>query len=205
MFGTGLVTAAQLRRRILERLGAEPEWTEGDHDSAEIRWTSGPVTTFFTIEPGSGSTPDLAVLRVTSLVATVGNADLGIVQSNALNMVTMTSRWTIAPTHLDPDTDILQVSCSFVAGQHNVASLEDFALWCVREQIAIATAKMTNDIAEPIEGRPVQIPGHAGGDYRDDPAEWHKVVYHVDRVVTPNQDLSAAPLLAGLAEAFEGL
>ena len=27
-FGTGLVAAAQLRQRILERLGAEPEWTE---------------------------------------------------------------------------------------------------------------------------------------------------------------------------------
>ena len=65
-FGTGLVAAAQLRQRILERLGAEPEWTEGDHDTAEMRWTSGPVTTFFTVEPGAEATPDLGVLRVRS-------------------------------------------------------------------------------------------------------------------------------------------
>ena len=37
MFGTGLVAAAELRRRILERLGAEPEWTEGDHEGRAIR------------------------------------------------------------------------------------------------------------------------------------------------------------------------
>ncbi len=82
-FGTGLVAAAQLRQRILERLGAEPEWTEGDHDTAEMRWTSGSVTTFFTVEPGAEATPDLGVLRVRSyggtalrLTATIPGLDL---------------------------------------------------------------------------------------------------------------------------------
>jgi hypothetical protein len=37
MFGTGLVMAAELRRRILEGLGAESEWTEGGDDSAMAR------------------------------------------------------------------------------------------------------------------------------------------------------------------------
>jgi hypothetical protein len=119
MFGTGLVAAAELRRRILERLGAEPEWTEGDHDSVEMRWTSGPVTTFFTVEPGAEATPDLGVLRVTSPVATAGDRRLGLLQCLGLNMVAMTHRWTIGPTVLDPDTEILQVSCSFVVGHHN--------------------------------------------------------------------------------------
>src|SRR6185437_7836013 len=104
MFGTGLVTAAELRQRILERLGAELEWTVGDNDSAEIRWTSGPVTTFFVVEPGAAATPDLGVLRVTSPVATVGDKGLGLLQCHVLNMVAMTHRWTIAPTDLDPDT-----------------------------------------------------------------------------------------------------
>jgi hypothetical protein len=205
MFGTGLVAAAELRSRILKRLGAEPEWTEGDHDSAEMRWTSGPVTTFFTVEPGAEATPDLGVLRVTSLVATVGDRGLGLLQCHVLNMLAMTHRWTIAPTSLDPDTEILQVSCSFVVGQHNVASLEEFALWCVREQIAIATAKLTNYIAEDIGGLPVRIPGHEGGDYRDDPDDWHEVVYHYDHYVPSNRFLPTASLLASLADAFEGL
>src|ERR1700733_4091127 len=116
MFGTGLVAAAELRRQILERLGAEPEWTEGDHDSVEMRWTSGPVTTFFTVEPGAEATPDLGVLRVTSPVAAVGDRRLGLQQCLVLNMAAMTHRWTIGPTVLDPDTEILQVSCSFVVG-----------------------------------------------------------------------------------------
>jgi hypothetical protein len=203
-FGTGLVTAAQLRRRILVRLGAEPEWTEGDDDSAEMRWTSGPVTTFFTVEPGAEATPDLGVLRVTSLVATVGDRGLGLLQCHVLNLVAMTHRWTIAPTGLDTDTEILQVSCSFVVGQHNVASLEEFALWCVREQIAIATAKLTNYIAQDIGGLPVRIPVHETGDYRDDPDDWHEVVYHYDHYVTIRYMLTAS-LLASLADAFEGL
>jgi len=205
MFGTGLVAAAILRRRILDRLGAEPEWTEGDHNSADMRWTSGPVTTFFTVEPGAEATPDLGVLRVTSLVATVGDRGLGLLQCHVLNMVAMTHRWTIAPTGLDPDTEILQVSCSFVVGQDNVASLEEFALWCVREQIAIATAKLTNDIADDIRGLPVLIPGHRGGDYRDDADDWHEVVYHYDRYITSNRFWPTASLLASLADAFVGL
>ena len=118
-------------------------------------------------------------------------------------MVAMTHRWTIAPTGLDPDTEILQVSCSFVVGRHNVAALEEFALWCVREQIAIATAKLTNDIAEDIGGLPVHIPGHEGGDYRHDPDDWHEVIYHYDRVVTPYRDLPANPVLKSMGRAFE--
>src|ERR1700761_6441636 len=105
---------------------------------------------------------------------------------------------------LDPDTEILQVSCSFVVGQHNVASLEEFALWCVREQIAIATAKLTNYIAQDIGGLPVRIPVHETGDYRDDPEDWHEVVYHYDHYVTIRYMLTAS-LLASLADAFEGL
>ena len=92
-----------------------------------------------------------------------------------------------------------------MVGQHNVASLEEFALWCIREQIAIATAKLTNYIAEDIGGQPVRIPGHEAGDYRDDPDNWHEVVYHYDHYVTSNRFLPTASLLASLADAFDGL
>jgi hypothetical protein len=48
--------------RVLQRLGAEPEWTEGDHDDDSICWTAGPATTFFCVENGPDDTPDLRVL-----------------------------------------------------------------------------------------------------------------------------------------------
>jgi hypothetical protein len=39
------------------------------------------------------------------------------------------------------------VNSTFI-GPHNVAGLAAFAAWCVREQIATATAKITSDLAE---------------------------------------------------------
>jgi hypothetical protein len=32
LFGSGRVAAIVPRGRVLERLGAEPKWTDGDHD-----------------------------------------------------------------------------------------------------------------------------------------------------------------------------
>jgi hypothetical protein len=170
-----------------------------------MRWTSGPVTTFFTVEPGAQATPDLAVLGVMTPVATAGDVSLALEQCNSLNLYGTTNRWTVAPTPLDQETQILQVGCAFVVGGHNMASLEGFAVWCIREQIAIATAKMTNDVAVLVGGVPVRTARHEGGDYRDDPSGWHEVVYHYGHVVTPYRSLSAVPLLAGLGGAFEGL
>jgi hypothetical protein len=205
LFGNGLPAAAALRGRILELLGAEAEWTEGDRDSAEIRWMSGPVTTFFCVEPGAEATPDLGVLRVVTPVATVGDMAFALEQCDMLNLYTTTNRWTLTPARFDgEDTEVLQVSCAFVVGPHNQQALEGFALWCVREQVAAATAKMTGDIAELLGGKPCLFSDPEGGPHRI-ADEWHEVVYHYDRVVTPNRDLPGEALAGELKLALRAI
>ena len=200
-FGGGRVAAATLRARVLEFLGAEPEWITGDHRDGIMTWTSGPVTTIFEVQEGAASTPDLGVLRIWTPVAQIGNAASARTLCNSLNLYTTTNRWTAASTWFEPDAEVLQVSCAFVVSSRSAAVLEDFALSCVREQIAIATAKMTNSIADLVDGAPCRFVG-ASGTFRD---EWHEDVYYYDRVITPNRDLPATGLLRGLAVAFEGL
>src|SRR5215469_3998195 len=97
VFGHGRTSAAGLRAAILAGLAAEPEWLTGEHDGDVIRWTSGPVTTFFSIEPAADTTPDLGVLRLVTPVATVGNMAVALEQCNLLNLYTTTSRWTLTP------------------------------------------------------------------------------------------------------------
>ncbi len=198
VFGHGRTSTAGLRAAILASLAAEPEWLTGEHDGDVMSWTSGPVTTSFYVEPAADATPDLGVLRVVTPVATVGDLAFALEQCNMLNLYTTTNRWTLTPAHFDgEDTDILQVSCAFVVGPHNQHSLEGFALWCVREQIAIATAKMTTDIAEIVGGKPCLFFDHEGGPYRSG-SDWHEVVYHYDHVVTPNRDLPGERLAGEL-------
>ena len=202
LFGGGLAAAAALRGRVLELLGAEPEWTDGDDDSAVIYWTSGPVTTFFCVEAGPDDAPDLGVLRVMTPVATVGDRDFALGFCNELNLYATTNRWTIAPGH--DATEILRVSCSFVVGPHSQAALQGFALWCVREQVAAATAKMTSDVADLVKGKPCLFSGHEGGPYRK-AGDWHEVVYHYNRVVTPGKDLPGEALAAELKTALRAV
>ena len=78
MFGRGRIAASALRGRVLECLGAEPEWTGGDHECDLVCWTAGPATTFLYVEDGPGDTPDLGVLRVVTPVATVGDRDAAL-------------------------------------------------------------------------------------------------------------------------------
>ena len=200
-FGGGRVAAATLRARVLGFLGAEPEWITGDYRDGVMTWTSGPVTTIFEVHEGAANTPDLGVLRIWTPVAQIGNAASARTLCNSLNLYTTTNRWTAASAWFEPDAEVLQVSCAFVVSPGSAAVLEDFALSCVREQIAIATAKMTNNIADLVDGAPCRFAG-ASGSFRD---EWHEVVYYYDRVITPNRELPATGLLRGLAVAFEGL
>src|ERR1700761_9467012 len=85
LFGGGRVAAIALRRGVLERLGAEPEWTDGDHDDNVICWTAGPGTTFFGVGDGPDGAPDLGVLRVFTPVATVGDMEEALEWCGALN------------------------------------------------------------------------------------------------------------------------
>ena len=64
LFGTGRIAAITLRQRILERLGAEPEWITGDPRDNVIGWMASPLTTFLQVEDGPDDAPNLAVLRV---------------------------------------------------------------------------------------------------------------------------------------------
>jgi hypothetical protein len=201
-FGGGQMAAATLRARVLEFLGAEPEWITGDHRDRVMTWTSGPARTIFEVQEGAANAPDLGVLRIWTPVAEIGNAAAARTLCNSLNLYTTTNRWTVASTWLEPDgAEVLQVNCAFVVSPGSAAVLEDFTLSCVREQIAIATAKMTDDIADLVGGIPCRFAGPSGS-FRD---EWHEVVYYYDRVIGPDRDLPATGLLRGLAVAFEGL
>lgn len=200
LFGSGPIAARTLRDRILAGLGAEPQWTETGE--AVTCWTSGPATTFFLIEDGPESAPDLGVLRVLTPVATVADRPTALGYCNELNLYATTNRWSVSPGEYDgSETDLLRVSCSFVVGQHSTDALAGIAQWCVREQIAIATAKMTSDIAELVGGKPCLFFGHGGGPYRKS-EDWHEVVYHYDRVVTPNRELPGEPLGAEFNQAL---
>jgi hypothetical protein len=204
LFGGGRVAAIVLRRGVLGRLGAEPEWSDGNHDDNVIRWTSGPATTFFCVEDGPDGAPDLGVLRVFTPVATVGDMEAALEWCGALNTWATTNRWMIAPgPDEDTDGEMLWIACSFVAGPHNVADLEAFAAWCVGEQIAAATAKITSDLAEQLGGRPY-ILSQADGAYRES-GDWSEVVHHYERVVEPGKDKVADDLAINLQKAFLSL
>ncbi len=88
-------------------------------------------------------------------------------------------------------------------GPHNVAVLEAFAAWCVREQVAAATAKITSEPAEQLGGRPC-ILDQADGAYRA-AGDWSEVVYHYDLIIEPSKEKAADDLAINLQKAFPGL
>ena len=205
LFGSGQYAAAALRARLLELLGAEPEWMVGDHDSPGVVWNSGLATTMFEVTEGADGTPDLGLLRVYTPIATAGNGNTARDVCSELNASTATVRWSVAR---EPDADgsyydEVQVSCAFVVGPHNQDTLESFALWCIREQIGVATAHIhSRDVAEAMAGVYSRYTGFPAG---DDRVDWHPVVSFADRVVQPSASLSADGLAEELLAAFRGL
>ena len=205
LFGGGQMAAAALRGRILERLGAEPKWMTGTHDSPEIVWNSGLATTMFEVAEGAASTPDLGVLRVYTPVAAARNGDAARDVCAELNASTATVRWSVAREQGPGgnDYDEVQVSCAFVVGPHNQDTLESFALWCVREQIAVVTAHIhCGDVAEAVSGIYSRYTGFPAGDER---ADRHPVISFAEQVVQPSASLSADGLAGELHAAFQGL
>ena len=205
LFGSGQYAAAALRGRLLELLGAEPEWMVGDYDSPGIVWNSGLATTMFEVTEGADGTPDLGVLRVYTPIATAGNGNTARDVCMVLNASTATARWSVAR---EPDADgsyydEVQVSCAFVVGPHNQDTLESLALWCVREQIGAATAHIhSRDVAEAVAGVYSRYTGFPAG---DDRVDRHPVVSFTERIVQPSASLSADGLAEELLAAFRGL
>lgn len=205
LFGSGRFAAATLRARLLDLLGAEPEWMTGDHDAAGIGWNSGLATTMFEVSDGAEGTPDLGVLRVFTPVAVAGNGNAARDVCAELNAGTGTARWSVAPQRGADGScyDEVQVSCAFVVGPHNRDALESFALWCVREQIATATAHIrSGDVASAVSGTFIRYAGFPAGDER---ADWHPVVSFAEEVLRPGASLPADVLGDELLEAFHGL
>ena len=205
LFGSGLYAATALRSRLLELLGAEPEWTHGDARMPWLAWKSGPATTFFRVSEGGAATPDLGVLRVYTPIALCGNTTAAVSVCAELNARTGTAHWSMAREQ-DSDGsyhDEIQVSCAFVVGPHNQDTMESFALWCVREQIARATAMLQSGaVAEAIDGVGRDYTGFPAGDERSKP---HPVTSFLSDVVAPSASLSADVLAEELLEAFRSL
>jgi hypothetical protein len=199
-----------LRRRILDLLGAEPQWLTGDDDATEIAWKSGPAVTFFHVTAGTPDRRDVGVLRVSTPVARAGNSAAARDLCLGLNTYVTTSRWTVAPVGggggASPDgAEEVELGCAFVVGQDSLADLEGFALWCVREQVAYATVQMWNGlVAKEVAGRACHYQGFPGGE-RDDPGSWHPVTHHLQQVLVPNRDLPSDGLADELQAAFREL
>jgi hypothetical protein len=203
-FGSGQVAATALRGRVLERLGAEPEWTDGDHDDKFVCWTAGPATTFFCVEDGPDGAPDLGVFRVFTPVATVGDAAAALTRCNTLNSYATTNRWMIAPgSYEDAAAEMIWIGCSFVVGPHNQAALETFVTWCVQEQIATATAGMTSGLAEQLGGKPCLLENE--DDRHREETAWNEVVRHYQNMVEPSKNKRADDLAIKLQGAFLSL
>ncbi|HEX4834015.1 MAG TPA: hypothetical protein VH478_23320 [Trebonia sp.] len=211
LFGGGLSAAAALRARILERLGAEEEWTRASDDLGLVAWMSGPAVTFFRIGDGAEGTPDLGILRIVTPVAAIGDAEAALAECDRLNQGAITSRWTVEVDRLGADA--LAVACTFIVGPHNLGHLEAFATWCAREQIAAAIAQITGGIARRVAGAqaggpagPVAAP-HPWGPYPD----WSlrpgasAAVRGYEDDARPGRAESSAPLARALVEAFEEL
>lgn len=228
LFGTGLPAAAALRRQVLDALGAEPEWTVGDDDDAQIIWIAGPLPTFLTIEPVGELTPRLGVLTVRTRCAWVQDLDQARHVVADLNHMTTLNRWVLlsdpgpdgwwttdehaaydwagasrrqhrlaSPPAVDA-TPSVEVGASFVVGDPAADLPLTAILAIVREQIAKATAVVTNYFADGW-GEPAAVSlddQHRAGD------SWNDVVYHLDRHHTPYADHDPTTLHQALLEAF---
>ena len=111
--------------------------------------------------------------------------------------------WWRALIHETPlEVPVVTCGAVFVVGDPAVQLPFGAMILTVREQIAKVTALVTNEVwagwAEPVIGH-VQ-----GGRSRVESSDdWHEVVRHFDRRVTPHQDLDPEPLRRGLVEAFD--
>ena len=219
LFGSGLSAAVALRARILDRIGAEEEWTRTSEELSLIVWMSGPVATYFRVDHGAGDTPDLGILRIWTPVGAIGDLEAAWWQCDRLNRTATTSRWAVVPNSLD--APVLGATCAFVVGPHNVDALEGLALWCVREQVAVATAAVADGIASLVgpggTGDPGEFQdagaGRAGGTGAA-PYGWgpfpgwelrrdeHEAVRHYEQYISPGRDASSVPLAEALLEAF---
>lgn len=207
LFGGGRVAAAALRARLLALLGAEPDWLIGGHDSRQVIWNSGVATTLFEVADAADGTPDLGVLRVITPVASARNGNAARDLCLQLNAETGLTRWSVArePDGAGQRYDEVQASCAFVVGAHSQDTLEGLALWCVREQIAVATGHiLSGDLAKALGGRHMRYEGFPGGDDRPDR---HPVTSFLEQVVQPGAALPelADTLAEGLLAAFRDL
>ena len=229
-FSFGLSSATGLRTRLLEALGAEPEWTAGTEDSIDVVWLAGPAPTFLSVQEGGALTPGLAVLTVRTRCAWVENLDQARWMVEDLNVHTTLNRWVVlgdpgpegwfdsqmddqAPDWMDteslrrglissrpaPDAPVsVEVAVSFVVGDVSTDVPFGAVVLAVSEQIAKATALVTNDFAEGWgEATVADIDGRQRGGN-----DWNHVVYHYDNHVSPRASDDATPLLLTLNEAF---
>ena len=165
LFGGGRVAAAALRSRVLKRLGAEPEWTDGELDASIVSWKPGLPSTFFHVYAAAPGTPDLGVLEILTPVAWVGDTSAARQLCYDLNTYATTNQWVVLPQHDESGRyeEGVQVRCAFVVGPHNQEALETFVTWCVREQISTASSHIWNGyIAEKVAGAPCLFEGYCG-------------------------------------------
>lgn len=200
MFGNGMGAAAALRARVLKLLGAEPEWIDGEHEHTQMIWKPGLPTTFFFVQPASDETPDLGVLRVeTPLVAA---EDEAAALKYCATAGELANRWAVVSR--EDSLGSMQLSCSFVVGPHNVDALTGYAAWCVREQVAQASAALWNDVIGQVNGGNWIFPQFEGRDRRD-PEAWNEAVRHLDHLIFPNRDLPSDRLLEEMRGALDCL
>lgn len=198
----GRAVVASLRQRVLERLGAEQEWIAGDEDDEVVRWTAGLATTFFEVSDGPDGVPGLGVLQVYTRVATVGDMERGLDRCVALNVEATMLRWQVTRGSYDgQDGQMLWLACSFVVGRRSQWGLESFIVWCVQEQVALATAKMAGDLPWQVGGRPCIDSVHKTAPYRV-AEDWNAAVHEYPSALALARNGPADALASHLRDSF---
>jgi hypothetical protein len=109
-FNTGLPLAARLREHVLRELGAEDEWIAGGPGGTGLVWRHSELGTLLELLPVPGGASSVAVLRVTTPIATVTDEARAAALCRRHNVESTLNRWLVGPWpaipyRVEPDDD----------------------------------------------------------------------------------------------------
>ncbi|ONH25857.1 hypothetical protein [Pseudofrankia asymbiotica] len=104
-FNTGLPLAARLREHVLRQLGAEDEWIGQGPGGTGLVWRHSELGTLLELLPVPGGASSVAVLRVTTPVATVDDLARAAALCRRRNGESTLNRWLVGPWPAIPYRD----------------------------------------------------------------------------------------------------
>lgn len=232
LFGRGVPAADELRMRLFDALGVEPDLListdEDDVVVSIVHWVSGPCATSFMVRPTTPETPGLGVLEVMTVLGVVRDLESARANVDLLNLHTTLNRWTIvgdpgpdgwaaAGGGLVDDDDTRAIMSNLVHGNPmptpHVVCAVSFVVGHAALELPFGAVELTvrEQIAKVTALMSSGLPdvwgetfiGHMpDGRTRTGADDWHEVVYHFDARVAPHRDVDATPLMGALVDAF---